>query len=118
MAKTDKKVENGLGKVRSYEKPRYVVETITMTTVTERRIVREANENVPSGSHGNVGAIPATGAHQVAATAGGVAGSAADAGERTNDSTSISGILKGGKLWKSEQTQVRSFPLSLCLNYT
>lgn len=96
-------------KVRPYENQRYVVETITMTTVTERRIVRQANENVPSGSHGSVGGIPTTGIHQAAtaAAAAGVAGNAADPGDRLNDATSISGILKGGKLWKSEQTQVR-----------
>ncbi|XP_059621245.1 uncharacterized protein LOC132264923 [Phlebotomus argentipes] len=95
--------ENGVEKVRSSENPRYVVETITMTTVTERRIVRQANETVPSGSHGSVGGISASGAHQGAAA--GVPGTAADHADRLNDSTSISGILKGGKLWKSEQTQ-------------
>ncbi|GAB0092307.1 hypothetical protein DMENIID0001_072970 [Sergentomyia squamirostris] len=91
--------ENGREKVQPLENQRYVVETITMTTVTERRIVRQANETVPSGSHDGV-----AGNQQTAATVGGGV-AAADSADRLNDPSLISGILKGGKLWKSEQTQ-------------
>nr|CAD7394580.1 unnamed protein product [Timema cristinae] len=60
---------------------RYIVETITMTTVTERRIVREADEHVPRRdiSSGNNSKIITS----------------------ECDNNRLSGILKGGKLWKS-----------------
>lgn len=65
------------------QQQRYIVETITMTTVTERRIVREADDQRMRR--------------------------AAEAEE-----SKLSGILKGGKLWKSaeggNQTEQDNYP--------
>lgn len=101
------------------ENQRYVVETITMTTVTERRVVREASENTS-----NVAAIVASLQPQITAVAPVPpttivpetesvveTPSQDDTGSLQSDdkeysNTALSGILKGGKLWKSEQTQV------------
>ncbi|KAG8302160.1 hypothetical protein J6590_036048 [Homalodisca vitripennis] len=67
------------------QQQRYIVETITMTTVTERRIVREADDQ----------RLHKTG------------GAESEEGK-------LSGILKGGKLWKSSdsgnQTDLDDFP--------
>lgn len=114
--------EDGMEKLRSArENQRYVVETITMTTVTERRVVREASDSTSS-----VAAIVAALQPQNAAVASVPAptivpetesvvetpsqddtGSLqSDDKEYSNLNTALSGILKGGKLWKSEQTQV------------
>ncbi|XP_068084329.1 mucin-17 [Anabrus simplex] len=62
----------------AFPQQRYIVETITMTTVTERRIVREADDHLHRRSAG-----------------GGYKGSGPDGDVKR------SGILKGGKLWKS-----------------
>lgn len=55
------------------QQQRYIVETITMTTVTERRIVREADDHQ---------------IHKQPSSDG-------------QEESKLSGILKGGKLWKS-----------------
>lgn len=116
--------EDGMEKLRSArENQRYVVETITMTTVTERRVVREASDSTSS-----VAAIVASLQPQISAVAS-VPPAAivpepecavetpsqddngslqSDDKEYSNLNTALSGILKGGKLWKSEQTQVCS----------
>ncbi|XP_063236069.1 uncharacterized protein LOC134538575 [Bacillus rossius redtenbacheri] len=63
--------ENG-----KFQQQRYIVETITMTTVTERRIVREADDK-----------------HRRDAKSRNCSAEC--------DSSRLNGILKGGKLWKS-----------------
>lgn len=114
--------EDGMEKLRSArENQRYVVETITMTTVTERRVVREASDNTSS-----VAAIVASLQPQISAVAAvqpttivsetesvvetpshdDNGSLQSDDKEYSNLNTALSGILKGGKLWKSEQTQV------------
>lgn len=116
--------EDGMEKLRSArENQRYVVETITMTTVTERRVVREASD-----STSNVAAIVASLQPQISAVASVPPATIvpetesavetpsqddngslqSDDKEYSNLNTALSGILKGGKLWKSEQTQVCS----------
>lgn len=60
---------------------RYIMETITMTTVTERRLVREVEDSSP------VDTSPSP-----SIQSGGGLGSGSP----------ISGILKGGKLWKQQ----------------
>lgn len=63
------------GRFLSQQQQRYIVETITMTTVTERRIVREADH----GPRRTRSPPPDT-------------------------DSNISGILKGGKLWKTSES--------------
>jgi len=128
----------------SSKNKRFVVETITtMTTVTERRIIREANEDVatagtvsgPAPAPGTGTAPPAVGAAvasgpdmlppalpaKASATAAAAAAAAAASGAvnaseqqpfdpqkpppippKETSPTQISGILKGGKLWKQD----------------
>lgn len=114
---------------------RYVVETITMTTVTERRIVREAAAatTAPSVSTGtgtenakldaivgndtSSGMASSTSDHQLSAvhqpniTSTDGQSQQNERGPYLNAidgklSSQIAGILKGGKMWKNEQTQV------------
>lgn len=117
-------------KIRSaaHQKQSYVVETITMTTVTERRIIREreAIENRTTGAQSTVGGNKGGGETQTTVEDneknGGVKStivtdilqpsierstylSNSSDGKLTT-SAQIAGILKGGKLWKSEPTQV------------
>lgn len=61
---------------------KYILETITMTTVSERRVMREAEENVRVESPG-VPNLPSGG-------------------------SPISGILKGGRLWKQGSLETNS----------
>ncbi|XP_037828755.1 uncharacterized protein LOC119616463 isoform X2 [Lucilia sericata] len=110
--------------VQKTNNQRYVVETITMTTTTvsERRIVREATEDLAA----NATASPAATATANALSAGGDSDllppalpakpGAASINNDSSDSekpppippkessptTQISGILKGGKLWKQD----------------
>lgn len=126
---------------------RYVVETITMTTVTERRIVHEETNTTNSiiestaGSGANATAMMASNAsidktHDTSASIidTNTSSSMIDTTSTNNNSSSsshstyltnsnakdislkpnsisaqITGILKGGKLWKSEQSQVSGF---------
>ena len=90
-----------------------IIETITMTTVTERRIVRETivADGASDASSGKSDVAPA-----LPAKPNGAAAPAAAASEEAYDSqqkpppippkesspTQISGILKGGKLWKQD----------------
>lgn len=117
-------------KIRSaaHQNQSYVVETITMTTVTERRIIREreAIENRTSGGQSTVGGVK--GCSETEKTVednesnGGIKSTIVTAvlqpliergtylsnssdGKLTT-SAQIAGILKGGKLWKSEPAQV------------
>lgn len=109
-------------KVRSSSKQsnqRYVVETITMTTVTERRIVTDtANATAPSGpppvpvktsslrktasnSSNEPETTSASENHSTSTYLNSTASSDSSGGNSI--SSQISGILKGGKLWKNEQ---------------
>lgn len=117
-------------KIRSaaHQNQSYVVETITMTTVTERRIIREreAIENRTTSGQSTVSGNKAT--SEIEKTVednesnGGVKSTLVTAilqpsierstylsnssdGKLTT-SAQIAGILKGGKLWKSEPAQV------------
>lgn len=99
----------------AHENQRYVVETITMTTVTERRIVREATdadacaaqpsqpiESTMMEPKQQDDSIPQPNPERTTylnTLPEGLQNSLHTAAQ-------ISGILKGGKLWKSEQTQV------------
>jgi len=138
---------------QSSKNKRFVVETITtMTTVTERRIIREAHEDVatagsapaPGTAAPTVGAASATGADALppalpakasatAAAAAAAAAAASNASTSTSASvsateqrqfeaqkpppippketspTQISGILKGGKLWKQDSISQVSY---------
>lgn len=66
---------------------RYIMETITMTTVTERRTVREVEESVKTS--GEVSPAPSPCSSPALPTG-----------------SPISGILKGGKLWKQQSQDV------------
>lgn len=116
---------------------RFVVETITtMTTVTERRIVREASEDVTGATDLLPPALPAKPGAIVAAATGqpmppqqqqqqqqpqqpsAVGGEVYDEEKpppippKESSPTQISGILKGGKLWKQDSmSQVRMHSL-------
>ncbi|XP_037914528.1 uncharacterized protein LOC119653699 isoform X3 [Hermetia illucens] len=90
--------DEGMEKILSVHKnQRYVVETITMTTVTERRIVRESTEETTIK---NVG----TAASSTPATADVTPNDRKPPipAKPENIPAQISGILKGGKLWKNE----------------
>lgn len=80
---------------------RFIVETITMTTVTERRIVREAatTEDITGQQTKNAATNPqiSTGVQYDNSTI---------AGEQGINSGNITGILKGGKLRKTDSIQV------------
>lgn len=107
--------------------PRYVVETITMTTVTERRL--STNQNIVIASTANTGAnVTASAAAASVATIATAPSTVTHPTEKQPDgrgadnrstylssdigskpisiSAQITGILKGGKLWKHEQQQV------------
>lgn len=112
---------------------RYVVETITMTTVTERRVVREATTDTLTTTNTNVNtkSVPAAPsiaeaqpptqtptlnpkpapdetpapAHQ-GIDRSAYLNSATKPTTNLSTAAQISGILKGGKLWKSEPSQV------------
>lgn len=119
-------------KIRSaaHQNQSFVVETITMTTVTERRIIREreAVENRTTGAPSTVSVNKVSGETETEKTVedneinGGIKSTIVTAilqpsierstylnnssdGKLTT-SAQIAGILKGGKLWKSEPTQV------------
>lgn len=118
---------------------RYVVETITMTTVTERRVVREATTDTLTtlNTNANTKSVPAApsltetpalanaqpmapNTKTTAAPDDGHApishpgidrsaylnSTAAKLPANLSTAAQISGILKGGKLWKSEPSQV------------
>lgn len=132
--KVESKCEDGMEKIRSaaHQNQSYVVETITMTTVTERRIIREreAIENrTASGqptvnkacsetektvedneSNGGVKSTLVTAILQPSIERSTYLTNSSDG--KLTTSAQIAGILKGGKLWKSEVTQV-SFPNNL-----
>lgn len=119
-------------KIRSaaHQNKSYVVETITMTTVTERRIIREreAIENrttsgqsaVSSGnkgsaetektvednesSNGGIKSTIVTAVLQPSIERSTYLSNSSDG--KLTTSAQIAGILKGGKLWKSEPAQV------------
>lgn len=120
-------------KIRSaaHQNQSFVVETITMTTVTERRIIREreAVENrttsVPSTvsvnkvsgetvetektvedneSNGGIKSTIVTAILQPSIERSTYLSNSSDG--KLTTSAQIAGILKGGKLWKSEPTQV------------
>lgn len=114
---------------------RYVVETITMTTVTERRIVREAATigSTDSGHNSStttepnkpdtvtesttpIASVDEPPGHQLQHQSSVTSIDAQPLPiERSTYltamdgklSSQIAGILKGGKMWKNEQTQVR-----------
>lgn len=140
---------------------RYVVETITMTTVTERRIVHEETNTtnsiviaptalaaqqqqqqssstmIGSGAIALAPMAPMTSypsidkAHDSSVSGGGGGGiidnnssishstylttsGAKDISLKPNSiSAQITGILKGGKLWKTEQSQVSMVPFNI-----
>lgn len=122
----------------SLNQKRYVVETITMTTVTERRIVHEetntTNSIIASTAGSGANATSAMASHASSDKTHDTSGSINDTtNSNSNNSSSnshstyltsscakdislkpnsisaqITGILKGGKLWKSEQSQVSS----------
>lgn len=123
-------------KIRSaaHQNQSFVVETITMTTVTERRIIREreAIENRSTTTTTTSGPTAAVSVNKACSETektvednesnGGVKSTLVTAilqpsierstylsnssdGKLTT-SAQIAGILKGGKLWKSEVTQV------------
>ena len=75
MKKQKKLIVSDAGRFSSQQQQRYIVETITMTTVTERRIVREA-DHMPRRSRS----------------------------PPPNTDSKLSGILKGGKLWKTGES--------------
>ncbi|XP_037041361.1 uncharacterized protein LOC119078050 isoform X3 [Bradysia coprophila] len=126
--KIEPKCEDGMEKIRSaaHQNQSYVVETITMTTVTERRIIREreAIENrTASGqtttvnkacsetektvedneSNGGVKSTLVTAILQPSIERSTYLNNSSDG--KLTTSAQIAGILKGGKLWKSEVTQ-------------
>lgn len=126
-------------KIRSaaHQNQSYVVETITMTTVTERRIIREreAIENrTASGqtttvnkacsetektvedneSNGGVKSTLVTAILQPSIERSTYLSNSSDG--KLTTSAQIAGILKGGKLWKSEVTQV-SFGLFFLIKF-
>ncbi len=117
-------------KIRSaaHQNQSYVVETITMTTVTERRIIREreAIENRTTNAQSAVSGNKVIGETEKTVedneSNGGIKSTLVTAilqpsierstyltnssdGKLTT-SAQIAGILKGGKLWKSEPAQV------------
>lgn len=127
-----------LNNVPSVSKARYVVETITTlttTTVTERRIVREAGEDVTGVAAGTVALATNEGDAHASSSTGATSNlnqsnqnqpetnmltkSAEDADypppippkEMVTPSTAsqISGILKGGKLWKQDSISQVNF---------
>ena len=75
MTKRKNRYVSDAGRFSSQQQQRYIVETITMTTVTERRIVREA-DHVPRRSRS----------------------------PPPDTESKLSGILKGGKLWKTGES--------------
>lgn len=122
-------------KIRSaaHQNQNFVVETITMTTVTERRIIREREaienrttsaQSAASGnnkasneiektvedneSNGGVKSTLVTAILQPSTIERSTYLSNSSDGKLTT-SAQIAGILKGGKLWKSEPTQVSKF---------
>lgn len=104
---------------------RYIVETITMTTVTEHRIIHEATDITSSSSSSLTSNATSGNTTNSSVTPAGVPAAASKLGQSLNSSSdasaaeklkidvpnpaklstaqAISGILKGGKLWKSEQ---------------
>lgn len=131
-----------LNSVPSVSKARYVVETITTlttTTVMERRIVREAGEDVTGGTR----ALTTNGndVHPASGNAANANQSANQQGQHSapksleeadyappippkevvvpSTASQISGILKGGKLWKQDSiSQVCSDVPSLsCVHF-
>lgn len=96
------KEENGMEDIRSKPpKPSYILETITMTTVTEHHIIHEAADLEPKQKP-DFQTI-------------GQSNKDSEANDSDESSTaklnfigSINGILKGGKLRKGDQTQVSS----------
>lgn len=95
-----------------HKNQRYVVETITMTTVTERRIVRESTEETTIK---NVG----TAASSTPATADVTPNDRKPPipAKPENIPAQISGILKGGKLWKNEMQVSRIYPIDFIFWY-
>lgn len=87
---------------------RFIVETITMTTVTERRIVREAaTTDDITGQTKN--AVTNT-APQISTAV--QYDNSSNPGEQGMQTGNITGILKGGKLRKTDSIQV-SFKFEL-----
>lgn len=80
---------------------RFIVETITMTTVTERRIVREADTTEDLTGQQTKTAVPNS---QI--STGVQYDNSSIAGEQGNNTGNITGILKGGKLRKTDSIQV------------
>lgn len=95
---------------------RFVVETITMTTVTERRVLHEETNTTNS-----IIIAPTAATIQTTDKPDDVQKSTITAGNEsrstylnsdislkpTSISAQITGILKGGKLWKNETVQVK-----------
>lgn len=132
-----------MDKFRSIQKnQRYIVETITMTTVTERRIIREAvdtqHQQQPTGAASviqkppNIANVPMSTSPLPLTSM--TSTMMASGYEETTDThhtnerstylnannnnghpsligtaAQITGILKGGKLWKTDQQQVSEF---------
>lgn len=102
-------------KSRSSKNPmsqRYVVETITMTTVTERRVLTEETNTTNSII---IAPTAATATDKTDDTQKSTAGTTEPRSTYLNSdislkptsiSAQITGILKGGKLWKNDTTQV------------
>lgn len=105
---------------------RYVVETITMTTVTERRVLTEETNTTNSIIIASTAPTTAT-VQTTEKTADGIQKSTITAGNEprstylnsdislkpTSISAQITGILKGGKLWKNETAQVTKLNFQL-----
>lgn len=106
---------------------RYMVETITMTTVTERRLLHEETTNTtnsiiiaPTAAAPVAATDKPDDAQKITITAGNESRSTylnSDISLKpTSISAQITGILKGGKLWKNETSQVSVLP-NLNANY-
>lgn len=129
-------------KIRSaaHQKQNYVVETITMTTVTERRIIREreavenrtttsAQSTISGGktgvetektvedneSNGGIKSTIVTAVLQPSIERSTYLSNSSDV--KLTTSAQIAGILKGGKLWKSEPAQVSLNKFFNFINY-
>ncbi|XP_046801426.1 uncharacterized protein LOC111688804 isoform X3 [Lucilia cuprina] len=104
--------------VQKTNNQRYLVETITMTTTTvsERRIVREATEDLaanatasPTATASAANALPAKpGAASINNDSSDSEKPPPIPPKESSPTTQISGILKGGKLWKQDSISQQS----------
>lgn len=114
VGQTNERTKKNIEKSRPSKNPisqRYVVETITMTTVTERRVLHEETNTTNS-----IIIAPTAAPVQTTDKSDDVQKTTITAGNEprntylnsdislkpTSISAQITGILKGGKLWKNE----------------